>query len=97
MWTRSSSGSLEVAWRQLVPGHALAVILDHDQGTAALAQMDVDSARAGVERILYKFLHHRGRPLHHLAGGDLVDEIGRQEAYCHGDKSSSFLGHNPSR
>ena len=35
---------------------------------------NVDPLRAGVERVLDQFLHRRGGPLDHLAGGDAVDE-----------------------
>ena len=31
-----------------------------------------------VERVLHELLHHGGGPLHHLAGGDLVDEVVRE-------------------
>ena len=38
-----------------------------------------DAARAGIERVLDQFLHRRGRPLDHLAGGDAVDDqLGQQ-------------------
>ena len=62
---------------ELVAIHAMAVIGDGNQRAAAVAQGDVDAARAGIERILDQLLHDRGRPLDDLAGGDLVDQVGR--------------------
>ena len=35
---------------------------------------------AGVERVVHQLAHHRGRALHHLAGGDLADQFVRQLA-----------------
>ena len=40
--------------------------------------LDVDAGAARVEGVLQEFLDDAGRPLHDLAGGDLVDEGGRQ-------------------
>ena len=52
--------------------HAGAVILHHHPADAALLQGHGDAGGAGVEGVLHQLLHHRGRPLHHLAGGDAV-------------------------
>jgi hypothetical protein len=30
---------------------------------------------AGVQRVVHQLAHHRGRALHHLAGGDLADQF----------------------
>ena len=66
--------------RQLVAAHALAVVGDADQALAAAGGDDVDPLRTGIERVLHQLLHHRRRPLHHLAGGDLVDQVVREDA-----------------
>ena len=85
---RSSSGSFEVAWRSTASAsssaiHAAAVVGDRDQRAAAVVQRDLDAPRAGVDGVLDQLLDRRGRPLDHLAGGDAVDQIGRQEADRH--------------
>ena len=60
--------------RQFVGRDAAAVVADADQAHAAFLQVDVDAARAGVERVLDQFLDHGRRAFDDLAGGDLVDE-----------------------
>ena len=57
--------------------HTMAVIGDRDQRTAAVAQGDVDATRAGIERVLDQLFDDRGRSFDDLAGGDLVDQVGR--------------------
>ena len=61
--------------REIAMAHAAAVIGDADAPPAAAVGEDVDPARAGVDRVLHQFLHHARRPLHHLAGGDAVDDL----------------------
>ena len=61
--------------RQFVARQALAVVLDRDQAHAAGREPHRDLARAGVERVVEQLAHHRGRPLHHFAGGDLADQF----------------------
>jgi hypothetical protein len=34
-----------------------------------------DAARPGVDGVLDQFLDHAGGPLHHLAGGNAVDQV----------------------
>ncbi|GAB1412399.1 hypothetical protein MASR1M97_11350 [Candidatus Desulfobacillus denitrificans] len=71
--------------RQLVLRNAAAVVDDADLPHAALEQLHRDIARAGVEAVLQQLLHHRGRPLDHLAGGDLADEeVGKRLDGGHG-------------
>ncbi len=69
--------------RQLVRAHAVTVVDHAHQRGAAVAQVHRDRARVGVERVLHQLLHRRGRPLDHLAGGDLVDERVGQPADAH--------------
>ena len=40
---------------------------------AALLHLDLDPPGAGIQAVLHQLLYHRRRPLHHLAGGDLID------------------------
>ena len=52
--------------------NAGAVIRDADEGRSAVADLHRDGRRQGVQRVLRQFLDNGGRPLDHLAGGDLV-------------------------
>jgi hypothetical protein len=61
--------------RQLGGGNAHTVVLDLDGADAAARQAYDDLGGAGVQRVVDQFPHHRGRPLDHLAGGDLADEF----------------------
>src|SRR5690606_27055037 len=60
--------------RQFGRRDAAAVVADPDQAYATFFQVDVDPARAGVERVLDQFLDHGRGPLDDFAGGDLVHE-----------------------
>ena len=76
---RSSPSSFDVAWRstaerEIVPAHAAAIVRDPDQPPAAAVGHHLDPAGAGIEGVFHEFLHGAGRPLHHLAGGDAVDQ-----------------------
>jgi hypothetical protein len=65
---RSASGSSS-------RGMPHAVVLDRDQAHAAGQQPHRDLRGAGVQRVVHQLAHHRGRALHHLAGGDLADQL----------------------
>ncbi len=58
--------------------HALAVVGHADEALASAFDLDPDLSRLGVERVLDQLLHHRSRPLDHLPGRDLVDEVVRE-------------------
>ena len=60
--------------RQVVGRDALAVVADADEAHAAVLEIDLDAAGAGVEAVLDQFLDHGRRPFHDLAGRDLVGE-----------------------
>ena len=64
--------------RQFVRGDAAAVVGHADQFAAALLDRDVDSRRAGIDRVFEQLLHNAGRPLDHLAGGDFVHDARRK-------------------
>ncbi len=64
---------------RLVAGHAGAVVEHADQVAAAALDLHRHLARPGVERVLHQLLDHRGRPLHHLTGCDLIDHMIRQD------------------
>ena len=60
--------------REVVAGHAGAVVGDADQAASAAVGHDLDVVRAGIERVLDQLLDHARRPLDHLARGDAVDD-----------------------
>ena len=68
----------------VLPGHALAVVADPDEGRAVALHQHRDLACAGIEGVVHQLLDHRRRPLHHLAGGDAVDERVGQHGDLHG-------------
>src|SRR5690606_20577683 len=57
---------------------ARAVVGDPDRLAAAVLDLDDDARRTGVQAVLDELLDDRERPLDHLAGGDLVDDLRRQ-------------------
>ena len=70
--------------------HAAPVILDEDATHAAALQRDGDSPRAGIQRILHQLLHHGGRALDHLAGGDTVGGgLGQDADRVHAGRDSA--------
>ncbi len=66
--------------RQVVRIDARAVVPHADQARAARFDVHLDPLRACVERVFDELLDDRRGPLDDLAGGDLVDELGRQRA-----------------
>ena len=69
--------------REIVGFDAAAVVGDPDQVAPPARDLDVDPGRAGIEGVLQQLLDHAGRTLHHLAGGDLIDEGGRKSTDPH--------------
>ena len=59
-------------------GHAAAVVGDADIGHAAPADLHGDVPGAGVKGVLHQLLDDGGGPLHHLARGDQIRHMGRQ-------------------
>ena len=78
--------------RQLAGGDAAAIVAHPHQSDAAALDVDLDARRAGVECVLDELLDHRGGPLDHLAGGDLVDELAGKNADPHGGRSLQAIG-----
>jgi hypothetical protein len=60
--------------RQFGGVDAAAIVADPDQADAAVLQVDVDAARAGIQSVLDQLLDHGRGPFHDFAGGNLVDE-----------------------
>ena len=67
--------------RDLVRGHAAAVVGDLDPADSALRQSDRDPRRAGVDRVFNQLFQRTGRSFHHFTGGDTVDQMLGQAAY----------------
>ena len=81
MWARSSSGSLEVQCRSTASASSSGDMPTPSSTTerkvrAAFLERHRDALRAGIDGVLHQLLHGAGRPLDHLAGGDLVDQGG---------------------
>jgi len=60
--------------RQLLGGDAATIIADADQADPAFFQINVDTLRAGIQRVFNQFLDHRGGAFNDFACGNLVDE-----------------------
>jgi len=65
--------------QQVVGMDALAVVTHRDKPEPALLELNIDAARASVDRVVDQLLDHRRRPLDDLARGDLVDGQRAQE------------------
>ena len=59
------------------------VVAHAAQPRAALLHLHHDPSRACVQAVLDQFLDHRGGALHHLAGGNLVDQVVGQQLNRH--------------
>src|SRR5262245_54738993 len=58
--------------------HPFPIVLDANGLLASELDADVETARAGIDRVLDELLDDRGRPFHDLAGRDLVGKVGGQ-------------------
>ena len=68
--------------QRIVAPHAVPVVDDPNQLAPAALHLDANARRAGIQRILQQLLHHRGRTLHHLAGGNLVRHLVGRVRQC---------------
>src|SRR5215469_4192665 len=59
----------------VVVQHAPTIIDDLDKLASTGLDVDADSARARIERVLQQLLHNGCGTLHHLAGGNLVGNV----------------------
>ena len=69
--------------RQFVLTDANTVVTHPDALLAALLDIDLDQAGTGIQAVLQQLLDHRGRPFDDLTGGNLIDQLGRQNLYGH--------------
>ncbi|VVE59435.1 hypothetical protein PTE30175_05467 [Pandoraea terrae] len=65
--------------RQLFGRHAAAVVGDGDAAYTAFFELDLEGARAGVERVLEQFLDDGRGPFHDFPGRDLADQLVRKD------------------
>src|SRR5204863_5526392 len=60
--------------RQIGARHALAVVSDADQPSAAAIGENIEALCSGIDRVFHKFFDHARRALDHLACGNAVDD-----------------------
>jgi hypothetical protein len=75
--------------RELLGGNPGAVVDDPDQVAAGAPDLDRDPVGAGVEGVLDQLFDNRRRPLHNLAGGDRIGDLGRQRSDRHESRDFS--------
>ena len=61
----------------------ISIVADRTRNAQPALDIHLDVARAGIEAVLDQLLDRRGRALDHLAGGDLIDELARENADGH--------------
>ena len=61
--------------KSIVAIHSVAVVGDANELSATGFDLDADSGRTGVDRILEKFFDHGGWAIDYLTGGDLVGHL----------------------
>ena len=105
MASRSASVAiLDVAWRSERAARALPRSCRRRRRVTRMSwrpasrSSTVTCVASGVERVLDQLLDHGGRPLDHLAGGDLVHEVlGQPADPAHAGRSRSCRCHSASR
>ena len=65
--------------RRLLRRHALPVVRHPDGAPPGLLNVHRHASGPGVDGVLHQFLHHGGGPLDDFAGGDLVDDVARED------------------
>src|SRR5207253_5224819 len=65
--------------RRLLRRHALPVVRHPDGAPPGLLNVHRYASGPGVDGVLHQFLHHGGGPLDDFAGGDLVDDVARED------------------
>ena len=68
--------------QRVVAHHALSIVHNADQLASAALHLDAHPRRARVQRVLQQLLDHRRRPLHHLAGRNLVGHLVGEYPYA---------------
>jgi hypothetical protein len=60
---------------RVLANHSAAVIRNTHQPSAAELDVDLDTRRSGIDRILDELFYNRSGPLDDFAGGNLVSEV----------------------
>ena len=74
----------------ILPGNAHPVVGDPKIADAPFLQLHGNGGGFGVDGIFQQLLHHRGRTLHHLSGGNQLRHLRRKQANF-GHIAPSFL------
>jgi hypothetical protein len=69
--------------RQFLHRNTAAIVTNTNERQTAPLHLHLDGAGASVEAILDQLFGDGSRTLDHLAGGDLVDQSGRQDTNRH--------------
>ena len=78
------AGGMALERQQRLGGRDALAVVDHPhQPPAALAHLDADLVRAGVQAVLDQLLDRRGWPLHDFTGGDAAGYFGGKNADRH--------------
>ena len=67
--------------QRVVTIHAVSVVADRHQLSAARCNLDIDPGRPRIESVLHQFLEYGCRTFDDLAGRDLVDHVLRKHPY----------------
>ena len=62
---------------QFVGGDAMAVVDHAHKFNATLGNGHINPRGASIDGVFQQLLHHAGRPLNHLAGGNFIDDARR--------------------
>ncbi len=73
---------------RVLSGHSAAVVRDPDEAAPGLAYLHLDARRPGVDGVLHEFFDDGGRPLDHLARGDLVHQVFVEDDNSHAGADS---------
>ena len=87
---------------QIRRGNTAAVVLNADTTLPAVFKADINLAGLGIQTVFHQFFQHAGGPFNHLASGDLVAQLRRQQAYMtiffrHGSSVCARVWHGKRR
>ena len=61
--------------QRVIALHATAIITDFNKGLPPLLKLYRNLSGSSIDGVIHQLAHHRGRPLHHFASGDLADQL----------------------